>query len=547
MNTVLDDNMTLCLANGQRIKLKAEMKCLFEVMDLAVASPATVSRIGVVYMTPSDLGWMPYVQSWVKRSLPDKCPDFVASHIITLFERAFTKGLAFQRKKGSEPVGTVDIQLVVSLCTLFESFFKPSKGGLRLDGPAMDLRAIVEKLFFFSYVWSVGASCSYTFWEDFNYHTRELFDDVCPSLGLPGGGSVFDYFVDIKEMDSKFKEWSEIVPSFLYDDTVPYFSLMVPTTDTCRFSFVMKTLISVDKPCFITGVTGTGKTVTVQNLLNKLQPPVHDGGLGVLPIFINFSAQTLSLVTQMTIESKLEKKRKNLLGAPAGRKVVVFVDDVNMPLVEEYGAQAPIELLRQFLDHKGFYDRDKLFWKDINDVLMFAGAAPPGGGRAAVTPRFVRHFNVLCIPPASQSALNIIFTNILSGFLSKFDPTLQRMCPGVVMATIEIYSKISEELLPTPAKFHYSFNLRDISKVFQGILMIRPRKCSTLETFARLWVHECSRIFCDRLINEEDQQWFNKVILDLCARHLKLHIKEEEVAGSLCHLTARIPQTLKHG
>ena len=90
MNTVLDDNMTLCLANGQRIKLKNEMKCLFEVNDLAAASPATVSRIGVVYMTPSDLGWMPYVRSWVQKTISSECGFWVSARIISLFEKGFT-------------------------------------------------------------------------------------------------------------------------------------------------------------------------------------------------------------------------------------------------------------------------------------------------------------------------------------------------------------------------------------------------------------------------------------------------------------------------
>lgn len=67
MNTVLDDNMTLCLANGERIKLKPTMRMLFEVQDLSVASPATVSRLGVVFMMAEDLGWMPFVRSWIAR------------------------------------------------------------------------------------------------------------------------------------------------------------------------------------------------------------------------------------------------------------------------------------------------------------------------------------------------------------------------------------------------------------------------------------------------------------------------------------------------
>jgi len=55
-----------------------------------------------------------------------------------------------------------------------------------------------------------------------------------------------------------------------------------------------------------------------------------------------------------------------LTGAPAGKRIIIFVDDLNMPKLDTYGSQPPIELLRQYQDFGGLYDRDKLFWKEIN-------------------------------------------------------------------------------------------------------------------------------------------------------------------------------------
>ena len=96
----------------------------------------------------------------------------------------------------------------------------------------------------------------------------------------------------------------------------------------------------------MTGVTGTGKTIIAQSSLERLQ---SEGKAAIMSM--TFSAQTQAQAAQAQIESKLQTQRKQgliTLMPPPGRKLVIFVDDINMPAVEEYGAQPPIELLRQF-------------------------------------------------------------------------------------------------------------------------------------------------------------------------------------------------------
>lgn len=89
-----------------------------------------------------------------------------------------------------------------------------------------------------------------------------------------------------------------------------------------------------------TGDTGVGKTVLAVSTLKKLL------NHAVVPVQINFSAQTSSIRTQEMIEGPLEKRKRNQLGAPIGKTVIVFIDDVNMPKLDTYGSQPAIELLR---------------------------------------------------------------------------------------------------------------------------------------------------------------------------------------------------------
>jgi len=163
-----------------------------------------------------------------------------------------------------------------------------------------------------------------------------------------------------------------------------------------------------------------------------------------LPLFLNFSAQTSANQTQDIIDGKTKRRRKGVYGPPPGRRMVVFVDDLNMPAKEEYGAQPPIEILRQWMDHEGWYDRgdkEQAFMRII-DIQFVAAMGPPGGGRTQISQRYVRHFNILGFVPFAPEQLERIFATIMSWSLQSFASKAKSAIKDVVSATTSLYRTI---------------------------------------------------------------------------------------------------------
>ena len=115
--------------------------------------------------------------------------------------------------------------------------------------------------------------------------------------------------------------------------------MLVPTVDTVRSAFLLTASLKAGVPMLLCGGSGVGKSVLVQRVLAELQ-----SGGEWLSAQLTFSAQTSAGGTQATIEERLDKRRRTVLGPPPGKRLALFVDDVNMPALEAYGAAPPVEL-----------------------------------------------------------------------------------------------------------------------------------------------------------------------------------------------------------
>ncbi|ESO06976.1 hypothetical protein HELRODRAFT_171011 [Helobdella robusta] len=530
LNTVMDDNKILTLASNERIPLTPSMRLLFEISHLKTATPATVSRAGILYINPQDLGWNPYVSSWVDRR--ENQTERV--NLLILFDKYIPVLLDTMKSKFKKITPIVDICHLQMLLNLLECMLTPDN--VPPDCP----KEWYEIYFVFCLIWSFGGCLFQDQLVDHRVEFSKWWVGEFKVIKFPSTGTIFDYYIDSET--KKFEPWSKKTAKFYLEPNVSLKSVMVDTNETTRIGFFLDLLIKMKRPVMLVGNAGTGKSVLMNSKLNDL-------GEDYMVANVPFNFYTSSEILQKVLEKPLEKKAGKNYGPRGGKKLIYFIDDMNMPEVDKYFTVQPHTIIRQHLNYGHWYDRIKLSLKEIHGT-QYVSCMNPTAGSFTIDSRLLRHFAIFALSFPGGEALNTIYNSILSQHASQtnFSLGIQRLVPNLVTSSLFLHSKIASIFLPTAVKFHYIYNLRDISNIFQGLLF------STLETITqpyelvRLWVHETHRVYRDKLVDEADMQQFDKLVKETIKKHFEELPSEQIFEKPLlyCHFATSFGDPKSH-
>jgi len=373
----MDDNKVLTLASNERIPLTPTMRLLFEISHLRTATPATVSRAGILYINPGDLGWNPQVASWIDtREVQTE-----KANLTVLFDKYVPPCLEVIKSKFKKITPIVENSHINMLCYLLECLLTPQ--AIPLDAS----KEIYELYFVFCCVWSFGSALYNDQVHDYRVEFSKWWNSEFKAVKFPGSGNVFDYYIDTET--KKFEPWTKLVEKHTFDTDIPLQSVLVSTNETTRLRFFIDLLVEKGRPIMLVGGAGTGKTVLMNDKLNALSD-------AWVVVNAPFNFYTTAEMLQSVLEKPLEKKAGRNYGPPGAKRLIYFIDDMNMPEVDEYGTVQPHTILRQYLDYKHWYDRQKLTLKEIN-ACQYVSCMNPTAGSFTIDPRLQRHFAVFAV------------------------------------------------------------------------------------------------------------------------------------------------------
>ncbi|XP_078503742.1 dynein axonemal heavy chain 5-like [Lissotriton helveticus] len=499
-NSALGPEKVLQLSNGDNLEFAESMKLLFETTELHLASPATVTKAGILYLEGEVLGWKPLAKTWL---------DGRNQQEITVLSKAFYKTLdpilnfVLHDAKPLVPVTEVGL---FSTCTNLLAAMLNDKA------QSIGGQLHIERLFIFCLIWSVGGLLDTTEMKRFN-ELIKVYTSVLPDY--ENEISVFDYYVD---ESGEWDTWQSRLPEVTYiGNTDILGEVFVNTLDTMIVRTFMEYASMGNQHVLLIGPPGAGRTSVINDFINT-QDKSH-----LLLKRMVFSGSTKASDLQNLIETNIVHRQGFIYGAPDGKSFQMFIDDINLPQPDANGVQHCNELLRLLLDDRVLVKLSKPFeWQSLEGLVVQAAMSLPqhaNSPQRMCAKRLLRHFAIFHLPdPEGTQLENVIFSILEANMGDKEGlPLAEELHIALVKASCQLVASVKKTLLPspTPGRQHYLFSLRDINKAFQCLqrLSSEDREDSTM--VVSFWQHELRRILEDRLCRQADLNWFNKELEDV--------------------------------
>lgn len=477
LNSVLDDNKLLTMPNGERISFGPNVNFIFETHDLCFASPATVSRMGMIFLSDEDMSIPEIVNSWLVEQDEDR-QSMLGGWLDMLFQPA------------------------LDLAMQCETLVPTTTGGIVVSGLSQLSTATTKAEFVLSLIRGLTSNIESA--DERAKITSHIF--MMAKEQVPDPNRPLDSCID------SYGNLATFQPNLsLPDDADVALGLpMVNTIGVQRTLAVINPWLLTGQPFIVCGPEGAGKSMMLQYAFSQCK------SLAVATVHCNAQTTSENVIQKLNLMCSIASTNSGRVYRPKeSEKLVLYLRDLNLPRPDMYDTVELLAFLQQLLTHGGFYD-DQLEFIRLERVQVVVSMTPSNTvGRHPLTTRFTAITRIAAVTYPDAQDLVQVYSTLLQSTLMKIFPTgssqlgdsLARMMVDLYVAAVSKFS-VDEQR-------HYQFTPRNLSQWVAGLMRY---EIVDNDELLEVVVYECRRIFCDRLVSAEAVAVFDGMLNQMVYR-----------------------------
>ncbi|RHY58768.1 hypothetical protein DYB34_000770 [Aphanomyces astaci] len=479
LNSVLDDNHLLTLPNGERINFGPNVNFIFETHDLRFASPATISRMGMIFLSDEDMDMKRLVSKWLKTQ-PDSAN--LSKWIDELFVLALDEVARFDKTVATTTVGTIMNALshVTGSATRSE-FVVALIRGLGANLSMAHRVAFAKSVFLFA---------------------NERPPDISAPLDCFCSGSTFSAY---ETKRATYDDSSAVISS----------TSVIQTVSMQRGLHTVAPWVDKMTPFILVGPQGAGKNMLIR------QAFLATKGTSFCVLHCNAQTTADHVIAKIAQSCSLFSTNKGRVYRPReGDRLVLYLKDINLPKPDQYDTCMLIAFLQQLITFEGFYDPNLEFLGIERIQIVASMNAATTVGRHVLSTRFTAIVRVAYMDYPTGDELTAVYSTFLEAVSALQDATNR---DKLARSMVELYESIRAKFSVDDHR-HYLFTPRDLTRWTFGLLRYDLAGEEVLDVLA----YEARRLFRDRLVDADSKSKFDAALNTILKTHWRHHAKLQD-------------------